>query len=143
MPAMVSYSHRLKSGHLTCYLNRTYHVLTTVSPEDSGAKCDVHGNAVTVSLDYLNPFRDHKQLLQISILVDGDTDNIKIGGSGEGWSVRHIPLPTPGQLLYREIVKLATVVIPMGINILISRFAQKHFGIGGWEVSWRAAPWAA
>src|ERR1019366_5561685 len=29
MPAMVSYSHRLKSGHLTCYLNRTYHVLTT------------------------------------------------------------------------------------------------------------------
>src|SRR5580692_1733703 len=26
MPCMVSY-HRLKSGHITCYLNRTYHVL--------------------------------------------------------------------------------------------------------------------
>jgi hypothetical protein len=25
---MVSY-HRLKSGHITCYLNRTYHVLLT------------------------------------------------------------------------------------------------------------------
>jgi hypothetical protein len=26
---MFSYPRRLKSGHLTCYLNRTYHVLTT------------------------------------------------------------------------------------------------------------------
>src|SRR5713101_1317239 len=26
---MVSYSHRLKSGHFTCYLNPTYHVLLT------------------------------------------------------------------------------------------------------------------
>jgi len=28
MLAMVSY-HRPKSGHITCYLNRTYHVLLT------------------------------------------------------------------------------------------------------------------
>ena len=24
--------HRPKSGHITCYLNRTYHVLLTVQP---------------------------------------------------------------------------------------------------------------
>jgi len=29
MLRMVSYSHRAKSGQITCYLNRTYHVLTT------------------------------------------------------------------------------------------------------------------
>jgi hypothetical protein len=29
MLAMVSY-HRPKSGHITCYLNRTYHVLLTI-----------------------------------------------------------------------------------------------------------------
>src|SRR5947208_13521746 len=29
MLRMVSYPHRPKSGHITCYLNRTYHVLTT------------------------------------------------------------------------------------------------------------------
>ena len=28
---MVSYPRRLHSGHFTCYLNRTYHVLTTGS----------------------------------------------------------------------------------------------------------------
>ncbi len=27
---MVAYSRRLQSGQITCYLNRTYHVLTTV-----------------------------------------------------------------------------------------------------------------
>jgi len=27
---MVSYSRRPQSGQLTCYLNRTYHVLTTL-----------------------------------------------------------------------------------------------------------------
>src|SRR5580658_908559 len=32
MLRMVSYPHRPKSGHITCYLNRTYHVLPT---EDS------------------------------------------------------------------------------------------------------------
>jgi hypothetical protein len=26
---MVSYSHRLKSGHITCYLKRTFNVLPT------------------------------------------------------------------------------------------------------------------
>src|SRR5205807_3230466 len=30
MPAIFSYPHRQKSGQITCYLNRTYHVLTTV-----------------------------------------------------------------------------------------------------------------
>jgi hypothetical protein len=29
MLRMVSYSHRLQSGHIVCYLDRTYHVLTT------------------------------------------------------------------------------------------------------------------
>jgi hypothetical protein len=27
---MVSYSHRLKSGHITCYLKRTFNVLPTL-----------------------------------------------------------------------------------------------------------------
>jgi hypothetical protein len=30
MLRMVSYPHRLQSGHIMCYLNRTYHVLPTI-----------------------------------------------------------------------------------------------------------------
>ena len=32
MLRMVSYPHRPQSGHITCYLNRTYHVLPTAQP---------------------------------------------------------------------------------------------------------------
>src|SRR5437588_10513692 len=38
MPAMFSYPHRQKSGQITCYLNRTYHVLTTLTR----VKLDIH-----------------------------------------------------------------------------------------------------
>jgi hypothetical protein len=50
---MLSYPRRLPSGQITCYLNRTYHVLTTVSTLelDTGvqtsnfvANGDLHGN---------------------------------------------------------------------------------------------------
>src|ERR1017187_3345799 len=34
MPSMVSYPRRLQSGQITCYLNRTYHVLTTLAAAD-------------------------------------------------------------------------------------------------------------
>src|SRR5450759_3467294 len=33
MPSMLSYPRRLPSGHITCYLNRTYHVLTTLAAQ--------------------------------------------------------------------------------------------------------------
>jgi hypothetical protein len=33
---MVSYSRRPQSGHITCYLNRTYHVLLTIGPRRTG-----------------------------------------------------------------------------------------------------------
>jgi hypothetical protein len=36
---MLSYNRRLPSGHFTCYLNRTYHVLTTTRP---GPLCDFY-----------------------------------------------------------------------------------------------------
>jgi len=35
MLCMLSYPRRLKSGQITCYLNRTYHVLTTLRPARS------------------------------------------------------------------------------------------------------------
>jgi hypothetical protein len=49
MPSMLSYNRRLPSGHFTCYLNRTYHVLTTRF--DLGIdKCKLVGVASRCSL---------------------------------------------------------------------------------------------
>ena len=44
MLRMVSYPHRPLSGQITCYLNRTYHVLPTrrrVAPVGSKLRCPV------------------------------------------------------------------------------------------------------
>jgi hypothetical protein len=37
MLRMVSYPHRPQSGHIICYLNRTYHVL----PTETGFRLDI------------------------------------------------------------------------------------------------------
>src|ERR1700730_3180744 len=37
MLRMVSYPHRLKIGHVMCYLNRTYHVPTTKRRQESSS----------------------------------------------------------------------------------------------------------
>jgi hypothetical protein len=37
MLRMVSYSRRPQSGHIVCYLNRTYHVLTTAKEKNLDA----------------------------------------------------------------------------------------------------------
>src|SRR5580704_11170658 len=41
MLTMVAYSHRPQSGHLTCYLDRTYHLLPTMTVISSCDKPDV------------------------------------------------------------------------------------------------------
>jgi len=58
MLRMVSYSHRAKSGQITCYLNRTYHVLTTAP------KSGIDNHRLTV---YLRHRRRSKGLAQITL----------------------------------------------------------------------------
>src|ERR1035437_716730 len=63
MPSMLSYPRRLQSGHFTCYLYGTYHVLTTKIdfPLDSGypsaLSCAVLG-------DSMNPLRNRLRSLE-------------------------------------------------------------------------------
>src|SRR5260370_11929353 len=52
MPSMLSYPHRPPSGHITCYLNRTYHVLTTVQDP---AHCATRANEVDFLLQREGP----------------------------------------------------------------------------------------
>jgi len=58
MLRMVSYSHRPKSGQITCYLNRTYHVLTTIvyfSLDILGRVLQTAGVYCDSSLHFLTP----------------------------------------------------------------------------------------
>ena len=59
---MVSYSHRLQSGHITCYLDRTFDVLLTL----------VHGPTCRFPLSVLamlhttNELINQKECIQVS-----------------------------------------------------------------------------
>lgn len=58
---------------------------------------EIDENIATVSFDYLNPYSEHKHIELLSFVTDGIADNISAQGSGDGWSIRHVALPTVKQ----------------------------------------------
>jgi hypothetical protein len=110
-----------------------------VTPDDAGAQCDISDKTATITLPYLNSVRDHKQLLKISILADGDTGAIKASGGGEGWSTRYLALPTVTQ--QRKAIR-ANLVVSCAIFALLVLYLWwmgRYFDIGASEVSLRSA----
>jgi hypothetical protein len=69
-----------------------------LTPEDVAAELKIEANKVTVRLPYINPVREHRQRLTLSILVDGNPAKVGIVGSGAGWlsgiNVYHPPSET-------------------------------------------------
>ncbi len=114
-----------------------------VSPEEFQAGTVIDGHSVSISLPYLNAVREHKQVVKLSVLADGDTEPIKVSGSGAGWSVRHFPVTDPGSDL-KHLMWLGAAVaylLPMGIWYI--PFIFRRYGIGENEMSWRALAAAA
>jgi len=87
--------------------------------------CEVTENTVTVKIDHLNSIRDHKYRLILSLLVDGDTSIETVSGSGEGWSVRYISLPTKTQDS-RNAWILTSLAALLGIAEVYSMLAVEH-----------------
>jgi len=91
----------IQNAALTITLPASTVVLSAnARPSECPAKCESGEpeNLVEVSIPYLNPYREHKQLVHLLIFVDGDTRPAKASGGGEGWSVRYSPLPGRKQL---------------------------------------------
>lgn len=105
-------SEHIQNAALTVTLPAGTSVLQAhLYPRDSGPKCAVgEDNLINVLLPYMNPFRDHKQLLRLMILADGETRPTQIKGSGEGWSVRYSPLSVG--------VKRKTVILWAGAGLV-------------------------
>ena len=106
---------------------------TLVTPVDLGVKRTIHSNTVTITFPYLNPIREHKHLVELSMLVDGRTEPIYVTGSGEGWSVKHLSLATQREKRY-----ISFFVVCILFSYLYGLSVEKMFGIGMSEVSWRA-----
>lgn len=108
-------------------------------PQDGKPTREIKNNNVTISIDYLNPMREHNHVLFVSFLVDGATAPIKAEGTGEGWSMRHVPLLTEKQFkrgLYIFIGCFTTVFII--ISVYYQYYIKEHFNININEMSYKA-----
>src|ERR1017187_5624313 len=110
-------------------------VIVPSDPSDCESKCQSSGNEVTVSLSYVNPFREHKQLFYLMMLFDGESRHAKVYGGGEGWSVRYSPLPGPRQRRKLYLVPPAISIITRIIAALYLHFLK----VRPPELTWRMA----
>ncbi len=107
-------------------------------PEEANAQCQTDKSRLTVRLPHLNPIREHRQIVFLSVLVDGPTTPLKITGGGEGWSLLRQSLPTAKQQFWYGILRTSMVLAWILLSILYSLWVEKKFGIGPWEFSWRS-----
>ena len=118
--------------------NRSRILDVLITPEDLNAMSTIVQNKLTIALPYLNPVHDHRQILKMSILVDGSTEPITVSGGGEGWSVRHAPLVNPKKTGYMLILGAASPILLIILWFFYGLYLEKHHGIGMSEVSFRS-----
>jgi hypothetical protein len=101
-------------------------------PSECPAKCEggESENLVKVSIPYLNPYREHKQLVHLLIFVDGDTRPAKASGGGEGWSVRYSPLPGRKQMRKLFIIPVVVGMATGAISLVYLRYAARILQLG-------------
>lgn len=116
-----------------------------LGPESSQGQTTIDGNKVAITFPYLNPIREHKQVVTLSLLIDGGTKIIDVAGGGEGWSVWHSPISNPKRDLYIQIGTQVLFLCAFPISYFWSRRIEAKSGISMNEVSWRAliAYWPA
>jgi hypothetical protein len=109
-----------------------------LTPDNDDTHQRFEGNKVILTLPYINPIGEHKHIWKLSILADGDTEQIVVSGGGEGWSVQHSPLPTADQLRSRRTILTIAAVCSLMFSVFFNSYIQDRYGIGFFEVSWRA-----
>jgi hypothetical protein len=109
-----------------------------LTPQDLEAQTKIDRNTVTINLPYLNPVHEHGQIVKLSLLVDGETKNIKVVGGGEGWSVRHLPMLGQKQDLYWSLYGIICCLLALGMARWYGQYLERKFGIPMDEVSWRS-----
>ena len=110
----------------------------SVSPADFEVESTIDANTVSIRLPYLNAVGDHKQVLKVSVLVDGETKPLRASGSGEGWSVRLVALANPRRVLYQSVALAFLAGLSLGGTYKYGRYIERHYGVPIDEVSWRA-----
>lgn len=108
---------------------KTKVINVAIDPPMESADVQIFGSAVVVKLPYINAYKDHGEIRVLSVLADGAAEPIIVRGNGEGWSVRHLPLPS--KIAVRRQLRFMTVsMFPIvALMIFYLTFAVSTFGL--------------
>jgi len=113
-------------------------VIDATVPESNNGIAEWAENVVKVKFKFLNARKEHKHAEKVSIITEGRIDGIRVTGGGEGWSVRHIPLPTAlEQKKYLRRVLWSFLILVI-FYIAYVWFWSNYFNIPWSEISLRA-----
>ncbi len=133
----------IKDISLTVKFSKNTRVLATsfeVVPENLAVTIDsIESNQVKIKIPFLNPIRPHKHRIKANIVCDGDTEKYKVIGSGEGWSVQSLRLPSKkeSEKSYWKMMAALFIEILLGWFVFIP-FIERRWGIPPSEWSLRA-----
>jgi hypothetical protein len=99
-----------------------------LSPPDPQAQIQVGTNKFVLVLPYLNPHREHKQIVKVSILLDGNADQVVVNGDGVGWSTRHVPLLNARQSRWFFWLSIG-LSLSAGIYISVISLTARHLSL--------------
>lgn len=120
-------------------LPKTSEILEVLlTPQDGGPTRTFEKNNATISIQYFNPVREHSHVLSVSILVDGETAPIKVIGAGEGWSIRHVQLPSKEQVKYRLNIFIGCMITGIISSLYYLYYITERLNISPFEFSYRS-----
>lgn len=128
---------------LTVNFSKKTRVLATsfeAIPENLVVTMDSIGsNQIRIKIPFLNPIRPHKHRIKAIIVCDGDTEKYKVIGSGEGWSVQSLRLPSKKESgkSYWKMMAALFIELLLGWFVFFP-FIERHWGISPSEWSLRA-----
>lgn len=104
---------------------------TQSTPEIPGLSvgAQIEDNQLRVHIPYLNPRRKHKHKVRLRVVVDGDVEDVRIAGGGEGWSVEQVRIPSMKVLRKRALIMISSLLLAFFAGKPIyAWWLNKYFG---------------
>lgn len=96
------------------------------------------GNKAIIKLPFLNPHREHQHVERVSFTLSGKAERLLVGGMGQGWSVRHLRMPTRKERRRTGRRYLLATEVGLLLSVLYGLVLARWFGIPMSEISLRA-----
>ncbi len=126
---------------------RILDVAVVSSTDGCEPSAQVGAHSAVISVPYINPYRDHKHTLLLSIVADGSMEDAHASGGGEGWSLREAREKKFAKLLRLAIAAIFILFMVVYLMNWYFDIIETNYGISRQEISFRsfvaAVPFAA